>query len=133
MGMKLASKFNGTLMVKSTWTFELFGLIKVCRGLHAAAVHMCRLQLLFRSRVLTELNFIQVHMSLVSFQLVRLSHTVSCAGLLEAGGARSVGCHACCVTHGGPYTNACLDTDLFGLGLDLDLLVCVVGPCLSGQ
>eukprot|EP00983_Pelagomonas_calceolata_P032624 1022971-Pelagomonas_calceolata.AAC.1 len=46
---------------------------------------LCRLQLLFRPCVLTVLDFNQVHMLLVSIQLVRLSHAVSYVGPL--GGA----------------------------------------------
>eukprot|EP00983_Pelagomonas_calceolata_P032776 1026570-Pelagomonas_calceolata.AAC.1 len=40
---------------------------------------LCRLQLLSRPRVLTVIDLYQVHMSLVSIQLVRLPHAVSYA------------------------------------------------------
>eukprot|EP00983_Pelagomonas_calceolata_P131602 1161794-Pelagomonas_calceolata.AAC.3 len=43
---------------------------------------LCRLQLLSRPCVLTVLDFNLVHISLVSIQLVRLSHAVSYAGSL---------------------------------------------------
>eukprot|EP00983_Pelagomonas_calceolata_P059484 1145933-Pelagomonas_calceolata.AAC.1 len=91
MGMKLASKFNGTLMVKS----ELFELIKGVFNITGPAntqkdstkshgfctnelaevrmLPLCHLQLLSRPRVLTVLDFNQVHKSLVSIQFVRLS------------------------------------------------------------
>eukprot|EP00983_Pelagomonas_calceolata_P036030 1127557-Pelagomonas_calceolata.AAC.1 len=115
MGMKLASKFNGTLMVK---LFELIinydkGVFNIpgpanaqkdstksfsfCTNEFAEVcmLLLCCLQLLSRPRVLTVLDFNQVHMSLASIQLVRLSHAVSFAGPLRAG------CGVpCCVTHG---------------------------------
>eukprot|EP00983_Pelagomonas_calceolata_P115395 1160192-Pelagomonas_calceolata.AAC.8 len=70
MGMKLAIKFHGTLMVKS-------------KGLHAAAVTPPppRSPTVVQALVLTVLDTNQ-HMSLVSVQLVRLSHAVSYAGSL---------------------------------------------------
>eukprot|EP00983_Pelagomonas_calceolata_P047316 1140573-Pelagomonas_calceolata.AAC.2 len=59
MGMKLASKFDGTVMVRS----KLFELIKV--------------------KQTEQPNYLaEVHMSLLSIQLVRLSHAVSYAGPL---------------------------------------------------
>eukprot|EP00983_Pelagomonas_calceolata_P042624 1138576-Pelagomonas_calceolata.AAC.1 len=100
MGMKLASKFNGTLMFKSTF-FELVkGVFSItgpantqkdsmkrhsfCTNDFAGVcmLPLCRLQMLSRPRALTVLDFNQVHMSLVSIQLVRLSHAVSYAGPL---------------------------------------------------
>eukprot|EP00983_Pelagomonas_calceolata_P013920 445705-Pelagomonas_calceolata.AAC.1 len=98
MGMKLASKLIGGLVVNS----QLFKLVKgvlsvagptntqrdgveshsFCTNEFAEVcmLPLCRLQLLFRPRVLTALDFNQVHMSMVSIQLVRLSHAVSYAG-----------------------------------------------------
>eukprot|EP00983_Pelagomonas_calceolata_P062855 1147466-Pelagomonas_calceolata.AAC.1 len=98
MGMKLASKFNGTLMVKS----QLFKLVKgvlsttgptntqkddmksysFCMNEFAEVcmLPLCRLQLLSRPRVFTILDVNQVHMPLVYIQLVGLSHAVCCCG-----------------------------------------------------
>eukprot|EP00983_Pelagomonas_calceolata_P033422 1046915-Pelagomonas_calceolata.AAC.1 len=95
MGMKLASKFNGTLVVQS----QLFKLVEDMLRIisptntqengiksHRFCINefaevcmppLCRLQLLSRPCVLTVLNFNQVHVSLICIQLVRLSHAVS--------------------------------------------------------
>eukprot|EP00983_Pelagomonas_calceolata_P056710 1144727-Pelagomonas_calceolata.AAC.3 len=82
MSMKLAGKLNGMLMVPLTpehsmksHSFCTNEFAEVCM------LPLCRFQLLSRPRVLIVLDFNQVHMLLVSNQLVRLSYTVSCAGL----------------------------------------------------
>eukprot|EP00983_Pelagomonas_calceolata_P089868 1157354-Pelagomonas_calceolata.AAC.5 len=101
MGMKFASKFIGTLVVKS----QLFELVKGMLSITGPAntqkdgfesfctykfaetcmLPLCRLQLLSRLRVFTAfgLNQLEVHMSLNCILLVRLSHTVRCADPLK--------------------------------------------------
>eukprot|EP00983_Pelagomonas_calceolata_P109057 1159518-Pelagomonas_calceolata.AAC.10 len=70
MGMKLASKFNGMLMVKS----KLLELIKeVCM------LPLCRIQLLSGPHVLTVNDF---KTPLISIQLAKMSHAISYAGPL---------------------------------------------------
>eukprot|EP00983_Pelagomonas_calceolata_P089171 1157285-Pelagomonas_calceolata.AAC.6 len=100
MGMKLASKCIGTLMVK----FQLFELIKgmldvagptntqkdgvqshdfsTNKFAEFCMLLLCRLQLLSRPRVFTVLDFNQVHMPLVYMELVGLCHAVGSCGPL---------------------------------------------------
>eukprot|EP00983_Pelagomonas_calceolata_P127227 1161382-Pelagomonas_calceolata.AAC.3 len=76
------------------WRVTTFALMKkICRGLHAAAVP---LPTAVQPRVLTVLDSNQVHMPLVSIQLVRFFQAVGCCGPL-CGVAKCV----CCVMRDG--------------------------------
>eukprot|EP00983_Pelagomonas_calceolata_P088013 1157096-Pelagomonas_calceolata.AAC.11 len=87
IGMKLASEFNGMLMVKYKLFRPLKGVFNVTGPTNTqkekvCVLPLCRLRLLFRPLVLTVFDFNELHMPLVCNQLAGLPHAVGCRGPL---------------------------------------------------